>query len=92
MATQPSGSPQASAVPGAPYRYDTKPPASYINLQPSEAYVLQAAAQVFAGYIAAGKVTPENEAQMIENAVTVGIRLAQRVDARIQSAEELNEK
>ena len=89
MATQ--SDPQSN-IPSAPYRYATKRPASYANLQPSEAAILNAAAQVYAAHVISGRVTPENEVEMIENAVTLAIRLAQRVDARVECAEELEQK
>jgi hypothetical protein len=89
MATQ--DDPQSN-IPGAPYRYATRPPGAHANLQPSEAAILNAAAQIYASHVIAGRVTPENELELIENAVTLAIRLAQRVDARVDSAEELDQK
>lgn len=85
--------PPGGSVPGAPYRYDSpKPSATYLNLQPNEGMVLQAAAQVFAAYVTANLVTPQNEAQMIEQAVGVAIRMAQRVDTRLETADEQPDK
>lgn len=86
MANLPSG-PSASD-PGANYRHSTVPRQAHINLQFSEGLVFQAAAQIFAASVAAGKVTPVNESQMMDYSVEAAIKLAQRVDAKVESAEE----
>lgn len=78
--------------PGAPYRHNTLPTGAFVNLQASEAAVLSAAAQIFAGYIAAGRVSEQTEAALVEKSIELAIRMAQRVDIRIQSAEETDKK
>jgi len=82
----------ADNVPGAPYRHSTQPVGAFVNLQSSEAAVLAAAAQIFAGYISAGSVNEKTEAALMERSIELAIRMAQRVDIRIQSAEETDKK
>jgi hypothetical protein len=59
----------------------TKP---YLNLQPSEAVVVQAAAQLFAAYVVSGHAQAGDE-KWIRRAVDDAVRLARLVDASIQS-------
>lgn len=75
-------------IPGAPYRHSTQSAGAFVNLQPSEAAVLAAAAQIFSGYIAAREVNEKTEAALLERSVELAIRMAQRVDIRVQAAEE----
>jgi len=52
----------------------------YFSLQPSETAIFQAAANIFASYIAAGQVTAENQAEMMEKAIAASISMAHHVD------------
>lgn len=61
----------------------------YFHLQPSEAAIFQGAANIYAGYVATGQVTPENEKEMVEKAISVSISIAQRVDELIKSDNEM---
>lgn len=83
------GGKQGGIDPGAPYRYDTGPKQSHLNLQDSEQTVTLAAAQVFSGYVIAQQVTKENEREMVEKAVEVAIQIAQRVDRRVRDKQEM---
>lgn len=60
-----------------------------LRLNESEAAVLAAASRIYAGFLAAGKIEPGNEESLREEAVEVAIALAQLVDARVQSQDEL---
>ena len=57
----------------------------YLNLQPSESVVVQAAAQIFAAYVASGHVRKGEEETWIRRSVDDAIRIARAVDAAIQS-------
>lgn len=61
----------------------------YFNLQPSEKAVFQASANIYASLIAAGKVTPENEAEMMKKAISASIAIAHHVEKIVQSDDEL---
>ena len=65
------------------------PKTHYFNLQPSEKAVFRASANIYAGYIAAGKVTPENEADMMKKAISASIAIAHHVEKIVQSDDEL---
>ena len=62
----------------------------YFSLQPSEKAILQAAANIYAGFIAADKVTPENEADMMKKAISASIAIAHHVEKIVQSDDELS--
>ena len=64
----------------------------FLELQTSERAVLKAASVIFQGFIVAGKVTPETEKELLEQAVDYAIRLAYIVDSRVQSEGETNLK
>lgn len=57
----------------------------YLSLQPSEAVVVQAAAQIFAAYVTSGRAPEGEEESWIRRAVDDAIRIARAVDAAIQS-------
>lgn len=82
----------AENIPGAPYRHSTQPTGTFVNLQSSEAAVLAAAAQIFSGYVSAGRVDEKTESALMEKSIELAIKMAQRVDIRIQSAEETDKK
>lgn len=78
----------SASDPGANYRYSSAPKQAHISLQHSEGLVFQAAAQIFAASVASGKVTPQNESQVMDYCVDAAIKLAQKVDIKVESAEE----
>ncbi len=60
----------------------------YMHLQHSESVVARMAATVFAGLIQKNDLTPGNEDELVEKAVTIAIKLANRSEALIKSDEE----
>ena len=61
----------------------------YFSLRPSETAIFQAAANIFASYIAAGQVTDENQAEMMEKAIAASISMAHHVDEVVVSDKEM---
>jgi len=57
----------------------------YLSLQPSEAVVVQAAAQIFSAYVVSGRAPEGEEETWIRRAVEDAVRIARAVDAAIQS-------
>ncbi len=66
------------------------PKTHYFSLQPSETAIFQAAANIFASYIAAGQVTGENQAEMMKKAISASISMAQYVEDVIISDKEMS--
>lgn len=62
----------------------------YATLQPSETAISQAAANIFASYVASGKVTDENENEMILKAIKTSITICSIVDKNVRSDEEIS--
>ena len=56
---------------------------TYIQLQQSEGFVIQAATQIFAAHIAAGVMTEENKDQIMKQAIRDAIRISVAVDEAI---------
>ena len=63
---------------------------SVLNLQPSEAVVVRAAATIYAAHIAAGHVAAGQEKEIMKQAIADAIFLAKTTDEVIQSDEELS--
>jgi hypothetical protein len=61
----------------------------FFSLQPSEAAIFQAAANVYASYVAAGRVTDDNEADMMRKAIGVSVSMARHVEEIVQSDNEI---
>ena len=55
------------------------------SLQPSESIIFQAAAKIYASYIAAGQVTGENQEKKMKEAITASIYLARQVESIVGS-------
>jgi len=55
-----------------------------------ETAIFQAAANIFASYIAAGQVTGENQAEMMKKAIAASISMAQYVEDVIISDNEMS--
>lgn len=64
-------------------------PKSVLSLQPSEAALLGAAAQIFSAYVASGHVTSGNEAPMMDRAVGEALQMAKRIEEMVQSDSEM---
>lgn len=62
---------------------------TYIKLQQSEGFVIQAAAQIFAAHIVAGAVTEENKDTIMKQAIRDAIRISVAVDEAIVSDSEV---
>jgi hypothetical protein len=62
----------------------------YFNLQPSEAAIFQAAANIYAGYVQAGQVTSENNTEIMKKAISASISIARTVEKIVQSDEEMS--
>jgi len=61
-----------------------------LKLQPSEAVVVQAAAQIYSAYIIAGHQTLETETDYVERSVEIAIRIAARTDELVRSDSEMS--
>ena len=61
---------------------------SYQSLQWSESIILSAASRIFSAYITAGKVTADNEDQMMLKAIQTAINMSDKVDAMVKSDDE----
>ncbi len=62
----------------------------YFSLQPSEIAIFQAAANIFASYIAARRVTAKNQAEMMKKAIAASISMAHYVEDVIESDDEMS--
>ena len=60
-----------------------------VTLQPSKGVITQAAAQIYAAYVTAGRVQDDKGDQWIKQAIRDAIAIARTVDASVQSDEEL---
>lgn len=63
---------------------------SHISLQHSEGLVMQAAAQIYAAYITAGRVAEGDEESWMQKAIREAIRIAQATDDAIISDDEVD--
>jgi hypothetical protein len=62
----------------------------HLKLQPSESVVIQAAAQIYAAYIAAGRVEQGQEPQWMQRSIQEAMMIAQATDDAIISDEEID--
>jgi hypothetical protein len=62
-----------------------KGPAAALELQPSEVAVYTAASRFFAALLGAGRVTKENEAQVMRYCIETALCMARTTDRLIQS-------
>lgn len=63
---------------------------AHLKLQHSESVVVQAAAQIYAAYIAAGRVPEGEEAQWMKRSIREAIQIANATDASVISDEEIH--
>ena len=63
---------------------------AHLKLQHSESIVVQAAAQIYSAYIAAGRVGDGEEARWMERSIREAIRIAKAPDAAVISDEEIH--
>ena len=59
-----------------------------LKLQPSETAVLHVASRIFAGWIAAGKVSDENASKVCIASIKTAIQMASKVDELVYSDDE----
>ncbi len=64
----------------------------FMSLQHSESVVAQMSATVFAGLITAQGYDPHNEDFLVERAVDIAIKLAERAEKLVKSDEEWKRK
>jgi hypothetical protein len=60
----------------------------FFHLQQSESVVARMAATVFSGFVQAGRVTDENEDQLIRKATHIAVKMADYTDRIVKSDEE----
>ena len=60
-----------------------------LNLQDSEAVVVQTAGTIFAAFVRDGQVSQETEAELIGRSVKIAIRIAKLVDENVRSDQEV---
>jgi hypothetical protein len=65
---------------------------NYLELQKSEGIVVQAAAQIYAGYLAAGRVAEGQETEYIKRSIRDAIQIAVITDSAVISDEEIDDK
>lgn len=63
-----------------------------LTLQPSEAILAQAAAQIYAAYISSGRVTEGHEKDWMDRSLREAYRLIRLADEAVQSDDELPTK
>ncbi len=63
---------------------------SYLRLQQSEGYIIQAAAQIYAAHLAAGRVDESQEEACMEKSIRDAIRIAKNVDAAVFAESEMD--
>ncbi len=61
----------------------------HATLQPSETAIFRAAAHIFSSYVASGKVTDENENDMILKAIKTSMTICSIVEKNVRSDEEI---
>ncbi|MEI8379710.1 MAG: hypothetical protein WCJ09_06255 [Planctomycetota bacterium] len=61
----------------------------YLTLQPSEQVLISAAATIYAGYLATGKVAEGEENHWMDQAIKAAFRIATVVDASIVADKEM---
>lgn len=63
---------------------------AYLNFQPSESVVVQCACQIYAAYIAAGRVTEGQEDEWMQRSIREAIRIAKATDVAVISDDEVD--
>lgn len=61
----------------------------YMRLMPSESVIIRAAADIYSGYLASGRVQEGQEADYLKRSIIDAIRIADTVDEQIQSDDEV---
>ncbi len=63
---------------------------TYLKLQQSEGFVIQAVSQIYAAHITAGHVTDENKEDFIKQAIRDAMRISVAVDEAIVADGEMD--
>ena len=61
-----------------------------LNLQESEAVVVQTAGIVYAAFMQNGQASRENETELIGRSVKIAIEIAKQVDEKVRSDQEMS--
>lgn len=61
----------------------------YVSLQPTESTIVQAAATIYAGYLASGRVSDGGETEWIKQSIKDAIRMARWTDDAVQADTEV---
>jgi hypothetical protein len=67
------------------------PEETFLRLQSSESVVCDMASRLLAAYIASGRLSAENEDELVERSVALAIKLAHKADRTIESDDERGE-
>ena len=62
---------------------------SYLTLQPSEAIVVQAAAQIYAAYLQTGQVVSGEEVEWMQRSIKETLQMAKMIDEVVVSDDEM---
>jgi hypothetical protein len=62
----------------------------YITLQPSEAVLVQAAATIYSGYLAAGRVPAGEESEWLKRSIQDALWVARVTDENVQADKEMD--
>jgi len=65
---------------------------NFFRLQPSEATIASIAARIYSSYVIAGKITEQNESDMVDKSVALAIVLARKVENLVDSDSERSEE
>lgn len=63
---------------------------AYVKLQPSEIAITQSAAQIYAAYITAGRVSEGEEDAWMDRSINEAVRIAQAVDRSVIAEDEVD--
>jgi len=63
---------------------------NYFNLQPSETAIFQAAVNIYTSYIVIGRVTDENQAEKMKEAIADSISMARYVEKIVESDDQIS--
>lgn len=61
---------------------------TFLRLQHSESVVCDMASRLLAAYIASGQLTADNEDELVERAIRISIKVAEKTDRAIESDDE----
>jgi hypothetical protein len=84
----PAIAPHCDGAPGTRQEELSSMAKSYLKLQQSEAVVVQAAAQIYAAYIVAGRVDEGQESEFMQKSIRAALRIAKATDEAVVSDEE----